>query len=101
MATFLSALISFSMLMLVLHTVDDATKRRLVGYINPFDVAMHITIFAMSGEASHAKLAAQLAGVMVTITLRTWRHLYGYERLGWSGWTRYAGVLTGRERSTT
>jgi hypothetical protein len=94
MNTLLSALISFSMLMLVLHTVDDSTKRKLVGYINPFDVTMHVLIFTMSGEASSAKLAAQLAGVMVTITLRTWRHLYGFERLGWNGWTRYAGRLT-------
>jgi hypothetical protein len=93
-SVFASSCISFFMLLLILHNVDDATKRRLVGYINPFDVCMHILIFVMSGEASDAKVAAQLAGVMVTITLRTWRYLYGYERLTWKGWERWPGRIT-------
>ena len=102
-----SAFISLFMLLLVLHNVDMHTKLRLVGYINPFDVAMHVTIFAMSGAASDAKVAAQLAGIMVTIVLRTWRRWYGFERLEvdpeYDGrwfkvfhlkWTRYAGTRT-------
>lgn len=93
---FLSALISFGVIALVLHYVEPSSKRKLVGYINPFDLTMHFLIFTMSGEASHAKLAAQLAGVMVTIYLRSYRHFYGYERWSWSKlkWLRTPGAWT-------
>lgn len=94
METILSALISFSVLFVILHFVEPATKRRLVGYINPFDLTMHLLIFTMSGDASSAKLSAQLAGLMVTIYLRTYRHLYGFERLTLNGWVRTPGAWT-------
>ena len=71
--------------------------RRLVGYAGWVDLAMHGTILTLFlGTSTMGLLQAEAAGIMVSLYLRLYRRLFGYERIVGARWVRYGGLLTGR-----
>lgn len=97
MSIIFAALISFCGVALLATHLGHQGVRRIVGYCGWVDLVMHIgVIWLFMGTSTLGLLQAEACAVMITLTLRTYRRLLGYERLTFNGWQRFAGKWTGR-----
>ena len=71
--------------------LSPATKRKLVGLGLLTDITCHVILQTMFGGDANGRAGLLLAGVLINVSMHTYRKLYGYETL--SG-KRYAGRLT-------
>ena len=80
-------------------------RRRIVGYGFLTDVSVHIILQYMFGDDANGRAGLVIAGVMINVTMHTYRWLRGYERYirphkdkdgnyVKGRWARYAGTLT-------
>lgn len=91
----LAALISFLSFALLMTHFGPHVMRRICGYAMFVDFALHGTIiFMFFGTSTLGLLQAEAAGIMCSLGLRSYRWLFGYEKLSVKGWVRYAGVMT-------
>lgn len=74
--------------------LSPVVKRRVVGYGLLADILVHIILQTMFGGDANGRVGLLLAGVLINVTMHSYRWLYGFERLSTSGWKRYAGVRT-------
>ena len=70
------------------------TRRRLVGMGLVADITVHAVLQLMFGGDAQGRAGLLLAGVMINLTMHTYRWLVGYEKFTAAGWVRYPGVLT-------
>jgi hypothetical protein len=90
-----AALITFSVIVLLLTNLGAHWVRRVVGYAAVTDVIVHGTIlYLFLGTSTLGLLQAEAAGLMFSFWLRYYRWAWGYERLTSGGWVRYAGRFT-------
>lgn len=90
-----SAAVTFVGLLLLLAHLPPQWARRLAGYAGPADVLLHgALLYMFLGKSATGLIQAEAAGICVSLTIRMYRWLLGYEKLTRSGWQRYAGLLT-------
>ena len=90
-----AAAVTFVGILLLLAHLPSQWARRLAGYAGPVDVLLHgAVIYIFIGTSTTGLLQAEAAGICVSLLVRTYRWLLGYERLTKRGWNRFAGVLT-------
>lgn len=90
-----AAAVTFVGILLLLAHLPSHWARRLAGYAGPVDLLLHgALIYMFIGTSTTGLLQAEAAGICVSLLVRTYRWLLGYEKLSYKGWTRYAGVLT-------
>lgn len=70
-------------------------KRRLVGMGLLTDISVHIVLQTLFGGDAGGRVAMLFAGILINVTMHSYRHLLGYEKLTTAGWVRYSGMLTG------
>lgn len=92
-----AALITFFAMALLAWHFAPSTKRKVAGYALLCDIVVHGTVIYMFfGTSTLGLMQAELSAIFFTITLRTYRYLFGYERLVRGRWVQYAGVLRTR-----
>lgn len=82
--------------------VSPTIKRRAVGYGFIADIAMHITLQAMFGDDASGRGGMVLAGVLINLTMHTYRYFHGYET--WSrstGWVHHQPTRLARRMDAT
>jgi hypothetical protein len=95
MSIVFAALISFLGLSLLVTHLGHRGVRRIVGYAGWVDLTLHVSvIWLFMGTSTLGLLQAEACAIMVTLSLRLYRYLLGYERLSTRGWVRYAGRWT-------
>lgn len=95
MSVFGAALISFFAVVLICWHLSPRAMRRLVGYPLIIDVLMHGTvIYVFYGTSTLGLLQAELSAIFISLSIRGYRSLYGWERMHGTRWVRYAGRLT-------
>lgn len=95
MSVLAAALVSFFSLVLISWHLSPRAVRRIVGYPLIVDLLLHGTvIYVFYGTSTLGLLQAELSAIFVSITLRIYRKLYGWEQLHGARWVRYAGRLT-------
>jgi len=74
-----SAVVSFFSVWLLSHYLSAQTKRRMVGYMGFYDLALHgFIMYAFWGTEN--MIQAEAAACMFSISFRMAKYLYGYER---------------------
>lgn len=87
--------VTFVGILLLLAHLPPQLARRLAGYAGPVDVLMHgALLYMFIGTSTLGLIQAEAAGICVSLLVRTYRWLLGYEKLSRRGWQRFAGVLT-------
>lgn len=95
MSVLAAALISFFSLMLITWHLNPTTKRRLVGYALQIDIILHGSIiYLFMGTSTLGLLQAELSAIFISVAIRIYRKLYGFERFERFSWVRYAGTRT-------
>lgn len=74
--------------------LSPQTRRRLVGAGLFADITVHLILQGMFGGDAEGRAGLLLGGILINITMHTYRWLKGYEKLTAQGWVRYPGVLT-------
>ena len=87
--------VTFVGILLLLAHLPPYWARRVAGYAGPIDLFLHgALIYMFIGTSTFGLLQAEATGVLISLTIRTYRWLLGYERLTRKGWKRFAGRLT-------
>ncbi len=90
-----AAAVTFASLLLLLAHLPRQWSRRFAGYAGPVDLLLHGTLLYMFiGTSTTGLIQAEAAGVCVSLLIRAYRWLFGYEKFGRRGWKRFAGALT-------
>lgn len=77
-----AAIISFFSFMLLATHLSRFQLRRLAGYAMWIDITLHGgVIFLFIGTSTLGLMQAELAAIMFSCSLRTYRYLFGYSRL--------------------
>lgn len=77
-----AAFVSLFALIAVSWHMQRSTLRKFVGYAFALDLFVHISVFALfMGTSTLGLLQAELMAIFFTITVRTYRYLFGYSRL--------------------
>lgn len=71
--------------------LSPKTKRKLVGMGLVTDIAVHALLQSMFAGTGEERVGMLLAGILINLTMHTYKKLYGWETLGGK---RYAGRLT-------
>jgi hypothetical protein len=88
-----AALISFFGIVLLSWHLSRSTMQRVVGYAGFIDVTLHgSVIFLFIGTSTLGLMQAELSAIFFTLSLRAYRHLYGYQRFQRMRWVTYSGV---------
>ena len=74
--------------------LSPQTRRRIVGFGLLADIATHAILQTLFSGTGEERVGMLFGGILVNLTMHTYRWLQGYEKLGWNGWVRYAGVRT-------
>jgi hypothetical protein len=92
------ACVTFTGIMLIASHLEAQTLRRLVGYKLQVDIVLHGCIIVLFHSTFAGLMQAEFAGIMISISLRLYRHFMGYETLERIGaklvWKRHEGTLT-------
>lgn len=97
MSVLAAALITYFSIFLMTRHLSPLQLRRMAGYAGWFDLLLHGTIlYVFMGTSTLGLLQAELSGLMISISLRGYRHFNGYERFVFARmrWVRYAGTRT-------
>jgi len=97
MSVLAAGLITYLSIFLLTRHLSSLQLRRIAGYAGWCDLLLHGTIlYIFMGTSTLGLLQAELSGLMISVTLRAYRHLNGYERfvLARMCWVRYAGTRT-------
>ncbi|HRP74558.1 MAG TPA: hypothetical protein PKZ27_03125 [Rhodocyclaceae bacterium] len=70
--------------------LSPTIKRRAVGLGLVTDITVHVVLQTMFGGDANGRAGLLLAGIMINLTMHAYRWWYGYETLGWRGWTLHA-----------
>jgi hypothetical protein len=90
-----AAAVTFAGLLLLLGHLPSHWARRLAGYAGLLDLLLHGALLCMFlGTSTVGLLQAEAAGICVSLFIRIYRRLLGYEKLTRRGWRRHAGLLT-------
>lgn len=95
MSVLAAALISFLGFGLLALHLKRRTLMRIAGYAMWFDIVVHgSVIYLFMGTSTLGLLQAELSAIFMTIALRTYRVLIGYQRYEAWTWVSYTGLLT-------
>lgn len=86
-----TAITMFIAFLFLASWLSPKAKRKLVGMGLVTDITCHVILQTMFGGDANGRAGLLLAGVLINVSMHTYRKLYGWETL--SG-TRYAGRLT-------
>lgn len=101
MSVLAAALISFFSLALISMHLSPQSRRRIVGYALWIDIILHGGVLYMfMGTSTLGLLQAELSAIFISLAIRLYRKLYGFERFKKLRWVRYAGTLTKTEATT-
>lgn len=93
MSVLAAALISFFSIVLITWHMKPCTKRRIVGYALWIDICLHgAVLYMFMGTSTLGLLQAELSAIFVSLAIRAYRSLKGYERFERMRWVRYAGI---------
>lgn len=77
-----AAIISFFSFMLLATHLDRTQLRRLAGYAMWIDIILHgSVIYLFIGTSTLGLMQAELAAIMFSMSLRTYRYMFGFSRL--------------------
>lgn len=65
------------------------TRRRIVGFGLFADITVHAVLQSMFGGDADGRAGLLLAGVLINLTMHTYRRFKGWEKLSMDGWTRF------------
>lgn len=71
-------------------------KRRVVGYGFVSDISVHIVLQSLFGGDSAGRVGMLFAGILINVTMHTYRYFCGYEKLKSGKWTRFTGLIRTR-----
>lgn len=95
MSVLAAALITFFGFGLLCTHLRPHWLRRIAGYAMWFDIIVHCTvIYLFMGTSTLGLMQAELSAIMFTVALRSYRWLFGFEKLRGFKWVRYTGKLT-------
>lgn len=61
-------------------------KRRIVGYGFAADIAVHVILQGLFGGDGEGRIAMLFGGVLINLTLKTYRKIWGCQKLTAEGW---------------
>lgn len=71
--------------------LKPATKRKVVGAGLWADITVHVVLQGMFGGDAQGRAGLLLAGVLINLTMHTYRKYAGWETLSFEGWKRFDG----------
>lgn len=71
--------------------LTPSVKRKAVGLGLITDITCHVLLQSMFAGTGEERVGMLLAGILINVSMHTYKKLYGYETLGGK---RYAGRLT-------
>lgn len=71
---------------LLVTWLPSTWKLRAVGYGLATDITVHVVLQTMFGGDANGRAGLLLAGVLINLTMHTYRYVYGYERLERQGY---------------
>jgi hypothetical protein len=81
-----AAIITFFAFSLLCLHLSRTQLRRVAGYAAWFDVTIHTTVIVLFlGTSTLGLMQAELSAIMFSLSLRMYRYLFGYSRLGRKG----------------
>lgn len=86
MGTALAMYLSF---LLLCRWIPPHWRRRCVGYGLFSDITVHVILQGLFGGDAAGRAGLLLAGVLINLTMHTYRSKCGYEKLTLDGWQRY------------
>jgi len=89
------AAVTFTGIWLLTGHLTEQTKRRIAGRAALVDVCLHASIVILFHRTFAGLMQAEMAGIMVTMYMRTWRKWYGYEYRKAGRWVRVLGTRSG------
>ena len=94
MSIFGAALITFFAMFAMTWHLSRSTCQRIAGYALLVDITVHGTVlWLFLGKSTLGLMQAELSAIFVTLAIRGYRYLYGYQRLHGTTWMLYPGML--------